>query len=103
MKIMDENKMTGDEYYRYIITECKRQWHENQEETYGAWESQPKSIQESYFNQMYDDNMDLLGKCCCDCWYVGEHNGKCFCNCGDSDEYGKDVQARTYCDYFEEL
>lgn len=61
MKIMDENKMTGDEYYRYIITECKRQWHENQEETYGAWESQPKSIQESYFNQMYDDNMVYLG------------------------------------------
>ena len=103
MKTMDKNKMTGTEYYMYISEECKRQWSENQEEVYGAWDKQTPNVKEHYFNQMYDDNMDLLGKCCCDCCYAGEYHGKFFCDCGDSDEYEKEIQERTYCDCFEEL
>ena len=103
MKYMDKGKLTRTEYYMCILEACERRWSEYEEEVYGAWDSQTPSVKEHYFNQMYDNSMDLLGKCCCDCCYIGEHNGKLFCNCGDSVEYEKEVQARTYCDCFEEL
>lgn len=38
----------------YILEECKRQWHENQEETYGPWEEQADDTKAEYYNDMYN-------------------------------------------------
>lgn len=38
--------------HEYILEECQRQWHENQEETYGAWDSQSDDTKAEYYNDM---------------------------------------------------
>lgn len=43
----EENK-----FHEYVLEECKRQWHENQEEIYGPWEEQLEEEQADYFHQM---------------------------------------------------
>ena len=40
----------------YILEECKRQWHENQEENYGPWEAQTEEERMNYYNQIKEDN-----------------------------------------------
>ena len=32
MKVLSDDLMTGIEYHKYILSECKRQWKEYQEE-----------------------------------------------------------------------
>lgn len=104
MKELDGDKMTGTEYVVFVLEECKKQWNENQAKEYGTWDNQSNTAQEDYFNQMYDNYADLLGKCCCDCAYVALSNeGKFYCNFGDSENYEKEIRARNYCDCFEEL
>lgn len=103
MKTLSEEFMTRMEYHRFIETECKRQWHEYQEETYGVWEEQSDDGKADYYNSLYEQHSDLLGKACCDCCYAAEENGRFFCNFGDSDEYGKEIVGRNYCDEFETI
>lgn len=44
--------MNKIEFEEYVWEECKRQWHECQEEDYGAWEIQSKQQQEEYYQDM---------------------------------------------------
>lgn len=39
--------------HQYVLAECERQWHENQEETYGTWDSQSDDTKAEYYNDMY--------------------------------------------------
>lgn len=41
------------EFYKYVLTECERQWHENQEEIYGPWHEQSDDTIAEYYNDMY--------------------------------------------------
>lgn len=59
--------MNEHQYHEYVLSECKRQWHENQEEIYGPWEEQTDIEREDYYNQMYSDLADNLIKDCTDC------------------------------------
>lgn len=102
MKILNEELMTAREYHKYVTEECERQWNECQAEEYGEWHLQSDDIKADYYNDMYSHLADNLGKACCDCCYLAEENGKFYCNFGDSENYGKEVQARNYCDDFEE-
>ena len=45
--------MNEQEFHRYVLAECERQWHENQEEIYGTWGSQPDDTKAEYYNDMY--------------------------------------------------
>ena len=36
----------------YILEECKRQWHENQEEIFGPWEEQTEEERREYYDNM---------------------------------------------------
>ena len=45
--------MKMSEFEKYVLEECKRQWHDNQEEIYGPWEEQDPVAQANYFNDMY--------------------------------------------------
>ena len=102
LKVLSEDMMTNREYHEYVLTECERQWNENQADIYGEWEFQNDDDKEDYYNDMYSYFSDLLGKACCDCCYLAENNGKFTCNCGDSSHYEEEVQARNYCGCFEE-
>lgn len=51
-------QMTDAQFDRYITTECKRQWQENQEEMYGAWNEQPWNVKNEYYMQMYHNLLD---------------------------------------------
>ena len=42
------------EFEKYVLAECERQWHENQEEFYGPWNEQPDDTQAKYYNEMYE-------------------------------------------------
>lgn len=95
---ISDDLMTAMEYHRYILSECERQWKECQEETYGTWDSQSDDEKAEYYNSLYSQYTDLLGNACCDCCYAGEQNGKFYCNFGDSENYGKEIHGRNYCD-----
>lgn len=81
--------MNKQQYHEYVLAECKRQWHENQEEIYGPWEEQTEEERKDYYNQMYNDLADNLFECplggdetndCADCAYAGDYhfvNGEC--------------------------
>lgn len=103
MKVLSEEMMTEREYHQYVIEECERQWNECQKEEYGEWYLQSDDTQADYYNDMYSHLIDGLGKACCDCCYLGEDKGRFYCNFGDSENYGKEVQARNYCDEFDGL
>lgn len=45
--------MNKQEFNQYVLEECKRQWHENQEETYGSWAEQSDDTKAEYYNDMY--------------------------------------------------
>jgi hypothetical protein len=38
----------------YVLSECKRQWNENQKEIHGEWDLQGDDTKAEYFNEMYD-------------------------------------------------
>lgn len=100
MKILEEELMTEREYHQYVSEECARQWNECQAKEHGEWENQTEEIKKDYYTEMYSHLADHLGKACCDCCYLSERNGKFYCNFGDSENYGKAVQARNYCEEF---
>lgn len=102
MQILSDEMMTEREYHEYVLEECKRQWNECQAEEYGEWDVQDDETQGCYYESMCSQCSDILGKACCDCCYLVESNGKFTCNCGDSENYDKEVQARNYCDCFED-
>ena len=101
MKTLKNEQMTETEYHKYILEECERQWNENQKEELGDWDSQSKTTKEDYYNELYSLYADLLGKACCDCCYLAETNNFFYCNCGDSENYKKQVEARNYCNCME--
>lgn len=45
--------MNEQQYHKYVLAECERQWHDNQEEFYGPWEEQADDTKAEYYNQMY--------------------------------------------------
>ena len=45
--------MNENEYHEYVLAECERQWHENQEELYGAWADQTREVKTRYYTEMY--------------------------------------------------
>ena len=52
--------MNNLEYQQYILTECERQWNENQKEVYGEWSIQADDTKSEYYNEIYKDKEDLL-------------------------------------------
>ena len=46
--------MKLSKYDEYVLAECERQWHENQEEFYGPWNEQSDNTQAEYYNEMYE-------------------------------------------------
>lgn len=51
--------------YAYILSECKRQWEDNQEEVYGSWDSQSDDTKAEYYNELYEmykENLEVDGK-----------------------------------------
>lgn len=102
MKVLNDDLMTTMEYHRYILSECERQWKECQEEKYGPWDSQSDDEKADYYNSLYSEYENFLGKACCDCCYASEKDGKFYCNFGDGENYGKEIHGRNYCDDFEE-
>lgn len=55
--------MNKKEYHAYILSECKRQWTENQEEVYGSWDFQSDDTKATYYNvlyEMYKENLEIL-------------------------------------------
>jgi len=50
----------------------------------------------------YNLHIGIIGTACCSCAYAGEKNGRFFCNCGDSENYEKEIYGRNYCDDYEE-
>ena len=75
---------------------------ECQEEKYGPWDSQSDDEKADYYNSLYSEYENFLGKACCDCCYASEKDGKFYCNFGDGENYGKEIHGRNYCDDFEE-
>ncbi|MFR3809018.1 MAG: hypothetical protein ACLTX3_08715 [Lachnospiraceae bacterium] len=67
MKVLNDDLMTTMEYHRYILSECERQWKECQEEKYGPWDSQSDDEKADYYNSLYSEYENFLGKACCDC------------------------------------
>ena len=54
--------MNKQEYHNYVLTECERQWNENQAEEYGEWHCQDDDTKAEYYNSMYDcliDNLEM--------------------------------------------
>ena len=45
--------MNKQEFHQYVLSECKRQWRECQEETYGSWDEQSDDTKAEYYNDMY--------------------------------------------------
>ena len=41
------------EFKEYVLTECNRQWNENQAEEYGVWNHQSDDTKAEYYNDMY--------------------------------------------------
>ena len=101
MKVLDQEMMTEREYHVYVMEECERQWNECQKEEYGEWSMQDDIVKGDYYDNIYAHLVDNLGKACCDCCYLAEDNGKFYCNFGDSEYYGEEVDARNYCDEFD--
>lgn len=50
--------MNEYEFYNYVLDECKRQWQDNQKDTFGSWSEQDNDTKANYFNQMYKDLED---------------------------------------------
>ena len=69
--------MNEKQYHEYVLAECERQWHENQEEFYGPWEEQSDDTKADYYNQMYSDLADNLTKHCEDCRYGCKKSQPC--------------------------
>lgn len=44
--------MNKAEFEKYVKDECARQWHECQEEDYGAWDSQSEEVKSEYYKDM---------------------------------------------------
>ena len=95
---MPEGLMTGCEYRKYILSECHRQWKENQEETYGSWFVQSTEVREEYYQSLYEQYSDMLGKSCSDCGSFARKNGDTYCL-----RHDEKVSERNYCDDFREL
>lgn len=49
----EETVADAEEFHKYVLSECERQWHENQEEIYGPWEEQTDDTKSEYYNDMY--------------------------------------------------
>jgi hypothetical protein len=62
MKVLSDDLMTRMEYHKYILSECERQWKKCQEEKYGSWDSQSDDEKADYYNSLYSEYADLLGK-----------------------------------------
>ena len=45
--------MNEQQFHKYVLTECERQWHENQEPIYGTWDIQADDTKAEYYNEMY--------------------------------------------------
>lgn len=45
-------------FQEYVKQECERQWGENQESEYGAWEDQTEETKKEYFESMYEHLLD---------------------------------------------
>ena len=57
MTIEDLDRKDKDsirKFNNYVIEECKRQWKEDNEETYGDWDSQSANTRTKYYNRMYE-------------------------------------------------
>lgn len=45
----------------YIMSECRRQWEDNQELEWGAWETQTEEVRNSYYNSMEQHLQETQG------------------------------------------
>lgn len=104
MKVLSDNKLTGAEYAAWLSEHVKMLWKECMQEEHGPWDNQSQESKDYFYEEVFRANRDMLGKCCCDCAYVGvTKKERYYCNCGDSENYEKTITARNYCDAFEEL
>lgn len=94
MKILQDDMMTRIEFNEFI---------KNKSKEYEGFELLSDIEKQDYYNKLETEYADLLGKACCDCAYASENNGIFYCNFGDSDNYGKEITGRNYCDEFEEI
>lgn len=90
IKTLSEKFMTSKEYHKYILSECEKQWKDDNEETMGVWSEQSDDTKADYYNDMYSMCSDILGKCCADCKYYSE-NGIC-------SRHKLGVNERNFCD-----
>jgi len=44
--------MKNKEYSKYVLSESKRQWNDNQKEFYGDWEQQSDKTKEEYYKEI---------------------------------------------------
>lgn len=57
-------------FEEYVLSECERQWNENQAKIYGLWKNQADDTKAEYYNDMYqlkkaetDNGFDICNWC----------------------------------------